>query len=34
MENSAQRIQAADTAFWASEGGKAAQRLAQTKGLK
>jgi len=34
MENSAQRIQAADTAFWASEGGKAARRLAQTKGLK
>jgi len=34
MENSAQRIQAADTAFWASEGGKAARRLAQAKGLK
>lgn len=34
MENSAVRIQAADTAFWASEGGKAAQHLAQAKGLK
>lgn len=33
MENSAVRIQAADTAFWASEGGKAARHLAQTKGL-
>lgn len=33
MENSAQRIQAADTAFWASEGGKAARRLAEAKGL-
>ncbi|WP_083444598.1 FadR/GntR family transcriptional regulator [Herbaspirillum rhizosphaerae] len=34
MENSAVRIQAADTEFWASEGGKAARRLAQTKGLE
>ena len=34
MENSAVRIQAADTAFWASEGGKAARHLAQAKELK
>lgn len=34
MENSAVRIQAADTAFWASEGGKAARHLAQAGELK
>ena len=33
MENSAQRIEAADREFWASEGGKAVQRLRRTKGL-
>jgi GntR family transcriptional repressor for pyruvate dehydrogenase complex len=31
MENSAHRIQAADSEFWASEGGKAARQLAQVK---
>lgn len=31
MENSAQRIQAADSEFWASEGGRAARHLAQVK---
>ncbi|WP_144770086.1 FadR/GntR family transcriptional regulator [Herbaspirillum sp. SJZ099] len=31
MENSARRIQAADSEFWASEGGKAARHLAQVK---
>lgn len=31
MENSAHRIQAADSEFWASEGGKAARHLAQVK---
>lgn len=31
MEHSALRIQAADEAFWASEGGKAARHLAQVK---
>lgn len=34
MENSALRIQAADAAFWASEGGRAARHLAGRKGLK
>lgn len=33
MESSAQRIEAADREFWASEGGKAVQRLRRTKGL-
>ena len=33
MENSALRIEAADREFWASEGGKAVQRLRRTKGL-
>jgi len=33
MENSAQRIEAADREFWASEGGKAVQHLRRTKGL-
>jgi DNA-binding FadR family transcriptional regulator len=31
MENSARRIQAADRAFWASEGGRAARDLARVK---
>ena len=31
MENSARRLQAADSEFWASEGGKAARHLAQVK---